>query len=184
MSTVPTIPELIAGARQGDTAAFDALYAQVYDTLRQLAHRLRRERAATLSTTALVHETYLHLLPSRDLDWQSRTHFLRVAARAMRQVLVREARRRQALKRGGGHCTVTFCEALHGTSIPIEEMLTLERALQQLEALHARQARVVECRLLAGMSIEETAEALGISSATVKRDWRIARAFLVRQLTR
>lgn len=184
MSSAPTIPELIAGARQGDTAAFDALYAQVYETLHRLAHQVRQGHAVTLSTTALVHEAYLHLLPSRDLDWQSRTHFLRVAARAMRQVLVREARRRQALKRGGGHCTVTLCEALHGSSIPIEEMLTLEQALQELEALDARQARVVECRLLAGMSIEEMAEALGVSPATVKRDWRIARAFLVRQLTR
>ncbi len=184
MPTEQTISELIAGARRGEPQAFNALYAQVYEALRQLAHRMRQKRATTLSTTALVHEAYLHLLPSHDLDWQNRTHFFRVAARAMRQVLAHEARRRQAQKRGGGLCTVTFFEALHGTSIPIEEMLTLEQALQELEALDARQARVVECRLLAGMSIEETAEALGISPATVKRDWRIARAFLVRQLTR
>jgi len=184
MSEAQTISELIAESRAGKIDAFNALYAQVYAALHQLAHRMRQERATTLSTTALVHEAYLHLLPSHDLDWQGRTHFFRVAARAMRQVLAHEARRRQALKRGGGSCTVTFCEALQGTSMPIEEMLTLEVALRELEVLDARQAQVVECRLLAGMSIEETAEALGVSPATVKRDWRIARAFLVRQLTR
>ena len=177
------VTALLYAARNGDAEAFDALYDGVYDELRRLAHVVRGGRAgATLNTTALVHEAYLHLLPSQDLSWQDRAHFFGVAARAMRQVLVQAARRRMAEKRGGGAVQVTFDERLHEAPIRLDEILTLDEALTRLEALDPRQARIVESRFFAGLSVEETAQALGIGTATVKRDWRAARAFLPQAL--
>ncbi|QXD17104.1 sigma-70 family RNA polymerase sigma factor [Rhodocaloribacter litoris] len=177
-----SVTALLQAAREGDTRAFDALYETIYEELRRLAHRVRSGRGdVTLSTTGLVHEAYLHLIPSKDLNWQDRTHFFRVAARAMRQVLVREARRRKALKRGGGVLTVTFDDRVHA-AVDEDDLLMLDEALSRLEALDTRQARVVECRFFGGLTIEETAEALGVGTATVKRDWRVARAYLVRAL--
>lgn len=174
---------LLAAARRGDAEAFDVLFEQVYDELHRLAHVVRRGRAsATLNTTALVNEAYLHLLPSADLAWQDRAHFFRVAARAMRQVLVGAARKRLAEKRGGGLEQITFDERLHAAPVAIEDILSLDQALLHLEALDPRQARIVECRFFAGLTIEETAEALDVSAATVKRDWRAARAWLTQAL--
>lgn len=177
------ITALLGAARDGDTAAFDALYQSVYEELRRLAHVVRRGRAGeTLNTTALVHEAYLHLVPSKDLPWHDRAHFFRVAARAMRQVLVHAARRRRAKKRGGDAVKVTFNEHLHKSPILLDEILALDGALARLEALDPRQARIVESRFFAGLSVEETAHTLGIGTATVKRDWRAARAFLTQAL--
>jgi RNA polymerase sigma factor (TIGR02999 family) len=178
-----SVTGLLQAAREGDDSAFDELYARVYDELRRLARVVRRGRAApTLNTTALVNEAYLHLLPSANLTWQDRAHFFRVAARAMRQVLVQTARRRMAQKRGGGAEQVTFNEHVHGLTVNFEDILSLEKALQQLESLDQRQASVVECRYYAGLTIEETAATLGVAEATVKRDWRAARAFLTNAL--
>lgn len=185
MSTpnLESVTALLLAARDGDAAAFDALYEQVYEELRRLAHVVRGGRASeTLSTTALVHEAYLHLIPSKDLNWQDRTHFFRVAARAMRQVLVQAARRRVAEKRGGHAVQVTFDERLHEAPIRLDDIIALDEALTRLEALDARQAQIVECRFFAGLSVEETAQMLAIGTATVKRDWRAARAFLTQVL--
>ncbi len=178
----PSVTELLQDARQGDAHAFDLLYAQVYDELRRLAHVVRRGRGSeTLSTTALVHEAYIRLLPAHDLAWQDRTHFFRVAARAMRQILIDAARRRLAAKRGGDAIAITFNESLHG-GMQIEDVIALDDALKQLENMDARQAQVVEYRLFAGLTVEETAQLLGVGPATVKRDWRVARAWLVNAL--
>jgi RNA polymerase sigma factor (TIGR02999 family) len=177
-SSQETVTLLLEQAQQGSTQAFDRLYALIYDELRRLAHVVRRGHVGpTLNTTALVHEAYFKLLPSKDLSWQGRSHFFRVAARAMRQVIINEAERQQAEKRGGGHLTVAFDERIHAP-ITAVDLLTLNTALQRLEALNPRQAEVVECRFFAGLTVKETAHALGVSPPTVKRDWRTARAWL------
>ena len=173
------VTHLLYRAREGDAAAFDALYELVYQELRELARHVRRSNAAeTINTTALVHEAYIRLLPSRELEWSDRGHFFGVAARAMRQVLVAAARRRSTKKRGGGMAEVTLDEARDGESFDPDRLIDLDEALAELEASHPRQARVVECRFFAGMSVEETGAALDISVPTVKRDWRFARAWL------
>lgn len=162
----------------------DRLFPLAYQELRRLAHgKLRGERAGhTLDTTALVHEAYLRLARLNRIDWQNRTHVLALAAQAMRRVLVDYAERRNAQKREGGRTRVP----LDGLSIAVDDdavhFLDLDEALERLEALDARQCRVVECRFFAGLTIEETAEALGVSAATVKRDWTHARAWLNRAL--
>lgn len=177
------VTTLLRAAREGQADAFDEAFCLVYDELHRLAHRVRRGRApATLSTTALVHEAYLKLVPSTDLDWHDGVHFLRVAARAMRQVLRTAALRQQAQKRGGGALPVTFDERVHAGGLYAEELLALDEALHRLEAFDARKAQVVELRFFAGLSIEETAAALEVSEPTVVRDWRTARAWLAGQM--
>ena len=176
-----TVTELLAAVRAGDDGAPEALFARTYEALRSLAHAVRRGRAGdTLNTTALVHEAYFKLVPSG--AYADRTHFLRVAARAMRQVLVDAARYRTRQKRGGDALTVAFDEAVHAGPVGADDVLRLDDALTLLERLDERQARVVECRFFAGLSVEETADALGVSAPTVKRDWRVARAWLAREL--
>lgn len=169
--------------------ALDRLFPLVYDDLRRVAHRqLRRERAGhTLRTTALVHEAYVRLAERPpDVDWAGRQHFYRVAARAMRQILVNWARERGAQKRGGGIRAATFEEQFtpgtFATDRPPALLLDLDHALDRLEAMGPRQARVVELRYFAGLSVEETAATLGVSAATVKRDWSAAKAWLYDQL--
>ncbi|HEX7051159.1 MAG TPA: ECF-type sigma factor [Longimicrobiales bacterium] len=175
---------LLHAAAGGDHAVLDALFHHVYDELRRLASKVRGDAAVqTLNTTALVHEAYLKLVPSADIDWRGRAHFFGVAARAMRQILVDAARRRARLKRGGpGSWTVTFDESLHAAPVRAAELLALDEALEELAALDERQAQVVEQRFFAGLSARETAAVLGISEATVHRDWRAARAWLRRRL--
>lgn len=187
MSKPPSRPNditaLLSAAGNGDATAFDELYERVYGELRALARTVRRGRGEeTLNTTALVHEAYLHLLPSRDLDWKDRSHFFGVAARAMRQVLSSAARRKLAEKRGGGAVHVKLEDDAGAVFIPIEQIVSLDEALTRLEALSERQARIVEYRFFAGLSVEETARMLGLGTATVKRDWRSARAWLTQQL--
>lgn len=181
------ITRLLRSATEGDERAFDRVFQIVYDELHGLAHHVRRGRSATLNTTALVHEAYLRLLPSQDYPWEGRSHFMGVAARAMRQVLVRAAERKSTAKRGGGKADVSLDESHHKAlggsgAVEPEQVLVLDEALDRLEAMNPRQARVVECRFFAGMSVEETAAALDISTPTVKRDWRAARAWLAREL--
>jgi RNA polymerase sigma factor (TIGR02999 family) len=184
------VSALLASASAGEREAFDRLFHLVYDELRRLARQVRRGRASdTLSTTALVHEAYLRLLPSRGLAWEGRSHFMAVAARAMRQVLVRAAERHATAKRGGGQVDLSLDESAHrplqvdAAMVDPTRLLALDSAVSQLEAFSPRQARVVECRFFAGLSVEETAQALAISEPTVKRDWSAARAWLAREMT-
>jgi RNA polymerase sigma factor (TIGR02999 family) len=178
--------ELLSGVRAGDASAFDALLRVVYDELRRMAGgHLRRERTGhTLSPTALVHEAYLRLAGSRVHQWQNRAHFFGAASNAMRRILVDYARGRAARKRQGQRVGLTDLDALgqeHGISI--DELLQIEDALGRLARMNERLARVVECRYFGGLSIPETAEALGVSHTTVSDDWRLARAWLHRALT-
>ncbi|HKD18435.1 MAG TPA: sigma-70 family RNA polymerase sigma factor [Thermoanaerobaculia bacterium] len=165
----------------GDRGALERLMPLVYEELRKLAaSHLRSERGNhTLQPTALVHEAYLRLVGQRSVTWASRAHFYGIAAQMMRRVLVDHARRRQAAKRSPGTLFLDLGEeAPAAQADPAPELLVLDRALTELERLDPRQARVVELRFFAGLSVEETAEVAGISTATVKREWKTARAFL------
>jgi len=174
------VTALLAAARAGDGRALDRLLPVVYADLRAVAEReMRREaRGHTLQPTALVHEAYLRLGGAAG-SAGDRTHFLAIAARAMRQVLVDHARRRDAAKRGGGVPPVTLTDGIGADPLDADEILALDRAL---ELLDPRQRQVVECRFFAGMEETEIAEALGLSERTVRRDWAKARAWLYREL--
>ena len=178
------VERLLAALRDGDDGALDRLFPVVYDELRALARAVRRGPSLeTVNTTALVHEAYLRLVGG-GAGFACRAHFLRVAAKAMRHVLVDHARRRGAQKRGGDLARVDLSETLvgGGGAAPDAAVLALDRSLDRLAALDARKARVVECRFFGEMSVEETAAALRVSAATVKRDWRLAQAWLYRAL--
>lgn len=157
----------------------DLLLPTIYDELRSLAGRyLRGESKVTLHPTSLVHEAYLRLSEQRRLAWNDRTHFFRLAAQTMRRVLVDHHRQRLAQKRGGDDLRITLVDSLAVAAPAGVDLLALEEALSRLEALDPQQARIVELRFFAGMTVEESAEALGISPATVKRDWAMAKAWL------
>ena len=162
----------------------DALLPVVYEELRRLAAAyLRRERPGqTLQPTALVHEAYLRLMKDRPGRWQNRAHFCAIAAHSMRQILIERARARGALKRGGAQPRVTLDEGLVAGESRSIDLVALDSALERLERLDPEQARLVELRFFGGLTIEETAEAMGISPATVKRHWTVARAWLAREL--
>lgn len=179
------VTRLLVAWRQGDEQALDALMPSVYDELRRLAHRhLNKERDDhTLSTTALVHEAYLNLVGGNPVSVNNRTHFFAVASRVMRRLLIWYARRRNSAKRGGGAPVLSLEAAAVLSDNPVDELLALDRALGRLELLDQRLCRVIEYRYFGGMSVEETAAALDISTATVKRDWRTARTWLRRELT-
>jgi len=166
----------------------EQMFLLVYNELRQLAARkLRNERDGhTLSTTALVHEAWLELNKLNRIQWQNRAHFLAVAAQAMRRILIDYAVARRREKRGGGQVLVSLDDgdALAIAHERADELVALEEALTRLQEVSDRQARVVECRFFGGMSVEETADALHVSPATVKREWTIARAWLNRELQR
>ena len=181
------VTRLLAQASHGDAGAVDRLVPILYEELRRLAHlRMRGERPGhTLGTTALVHEAYLDLAGLDRMTWRDRAHFLAVAARAMRRVLIDHAEARDAQKRGGGQRAITLdeeAELVLGGGSRADELLALDEALVRLAAVSERQCRVVECRFFAGMTVEETAEALHTSPATVKREWTVARAWLHREL--
>jgi RNA polymerase sigma factor (TIGR02999 family) len=178
------VTELLRAVRDGERGAFDELFPLVYESLRRSARRkLAGERSGhTLSSTDLVHEAYLKLVRLDRIEWQGRAHFLAVAAQVMRNVLVDYALRRKAHKRGGGQPAAGLEPDIALAEAPGQDLLALHRAMQRLEEIDARQSRVVECRLFSGMNIEETAVALGISPASVKRDWAVARAWLNREL--
>jgi RNA polymerase sigma factor (TIGR02999 family) len=159
------------------------LAVDVYDELRRIAGRyVRREQVKSVQATELVHEAYLRLARERAPRWRNRTHFVAIAAIAMRRLLVERARARHASKRGGVRVQVTLDEALLGTRAPDLDLIALDRALSALAEIDAQQARIVELRFFGGLSIEETAEALAISPATVKRHWTVARAWLLREI--
>ena len=174
------VTRLLEAVRKGDTDAVDRLYPHVYDELRAVAERqLRRERAGhTLHPTALVHETYMKMAGGAPAA-TDRAHFLALAARAMRQILVDHARRRGARKRGGDWHATTLTDGSASVELDPTELIALDRAM---EALDARQRQVVECRFFGGMEETEIARALGISERTVRRDWVKARAWLYRAL--
>jgi RNA polymerase sigma factor (TIGR02999 family) len=185
-----TITRLLSDFENGDRAALEALFPIVYDELRSVARRQRRNwnGEETLGTTALVHEAYLKLVDSDHLGARSRVHFLRVAAMAMRQILCNYARDQRAEKRGGTSQKISI-DAMGDGKARIElsdeqsETLSeLDDALRRLDKVDARLAAVVECRFFGGLTIEETADALDISAATVKRDWSLARAWLYREM--
>jgi RNA polymerase sigma factor (TIGR02999 family) len=179
------VTELLRAYAEGDPVALETLFPVIYDELRRVARaRLRHERAGhTLAATELVHEAFFRLVRLDRIDWRSRAHFLAVASRAMRQVLLDHAERRDAGKRGGGLRAVTLERLPLAHEDDAGDAAALCEALARLEELQPRQARVVECRFFGGLSLEETAEALGVSEATVSRDWTVARAWLHAQLS-
>jgi len=189
--TERSVPRLLEDLREGRREAFDDLFPLVYRTLHQLAHRRRSDWQGnlTLNTTALVHEAYLKLVGQRRTSWETEAHFLATAARAIRHILINYARDRRTQKRGGDWQAVSLNEKrlpdVHapGGSAWDERVMTLESALGRLAGHSERQSRVVECRFFAGMTVEQTATALGLSTATVTRDWAMARAWLHRELS-
>jgi RNA polymerase sigma factor (TIGR02999 family) len=188
-----TVARLLHDLREGDHQAFDQLLPLVYHELHWLAEQQRRRWIGdhSLNTTALVHEAYLRLAGQSAPAWQNQPHFLAVAAKAMRQILLDYAKRTHAAKRGGGFERVPLHEieaALTGSHDPseagAEALFALDAALHRLDDHDPRLSRIVECRFFGGMAIQETAEALGVSPATVKRGWAMAQAWLYRELGR
>ena len=178
------ITHLLQQWSDGDDRALDRLTPLVYDQLRQQAARyLRREhRVHTLQTTALINEAYLRLIDAKEVRWQGRAHFFAIAANLMRRILVDHARRRDAEKRGGSQIRLTLDQTMLPASQSDVDVLAIDEALTRLAAIDRQQAQIVELRFFSGLSVEETAAALGISPRTVKRDWSVARAWLRREI--
>lgn len=181
------ITQLLHALGAGDEEAMSELFTAVYQELRRLAHgqRLGWRGQETLNTTALVHEAYLRLATAEGAEWRNRGHFFAVACKAMRRILINRARDASTQKRGGDakRAGITGPDTPAVDPEANEELLALDAALTRLERLDPRQGQVVECRFFGGLGIAETAEALGVSTATVKRDWLAARAWLYRELT-
>ena len=183
-STSHAVTGLLLAWSQGEQAALDKLVPLIYAELRRIAHRyMNRERHGhTLQTTDLVNEAYLRLIDARQVRWQDRAHFFAISAQLMRRILVDFARSRRYLKRGGGAHMATFDEALLVSPAPGQDLVALDDALQALAVKDARKSRVVELRFFGGLSVEETAEVLKVSPDTVHRDWRLAKAWLAREM--
>ncbi|HEX8735465.1 MAG TPA: sigma-70 family RNA polymerase sigma factor [Pyrinomonadaceae bacterium] len=179
------ITQLLLAWGSGDKAALDALMPMVYDELRRLARcYMRRQNAGhTLQTTALVNEAYLRLIDSSRVRWQDRTHFFAISAQLMRRVLVDFARARNSRKRGGEQIQITLDEQIEAPFEKETNLVALDEALQNLAKLSQRQSQIVELRYFGGLSEEEIAETLAISTRTVRRDWSLARAWLYRELS-
>ncbi len=186
-----TVTQLLEALQEGERSALDDLFPLVYEELRALAHRQRQGWRGdyTLNTTALVHEAYIKLVDQKKTDWDSRAHFFAVAAKAMRHILINYAERQRAQKRGGDVPKVSLDEVreLFGREIAMSEdqadaLVALNEALLGLERVNVRQCQIVECRFFGGMTIDETAAALDLSAATVKRGWAVAQAWLYRAL--
>lgn len=179
------VTQLLLDASHGNRRAVDELTPLVYQELRRLAaSKMRREPAgSTLQPTALVHEAYLKLIDQRDVEWQNRAHFFAIAAQEMRRLLLMHAREKRAQKRGSGGERITLDEGMALTEAHLEDLISLDSCLDRMAALDARQARIVELRFYAELSVEETAEVLGIGTATVKREWAMARAWLLCELS-
>ncbi len=180
------VTELLVRWRDGEREALDALIPLVYSELRRIArHYLQNERPGhTLQSTALVHEAYARMIAQDLPQWQNRAHFFAVAAQLMRQILVDHARGYRAAKRGGGACKLSLEDA-EERPLPVDvDIIALDDALKTLAEMDPQQSRVVELKFFGGLSIEDTAEVLGVSASTVKRDWVTARAWLFRELDR
>jgi RNA polymerase sigma-70 factor (ECF subfamily) len=178
------VTALLAEAKAGKAAALDALLPLVYQELRRVAGAyVRRERPGhTLQATGLVHEAYLRLMRDKHVSWENRAHFCAIAANAMRQILVERARARGAAKRGGAWARLTLDEGTTAAPVAAVDVEALDQALERLAERDPDQARLVELRYFGGLTIEETAEVLGVSPATVKRSWMVARAWLKKEL--
>lgn len=176
----PQITRLLDAARGGDADATEALFNAVYQELKGLARSNRRrwQGNATMNTTALIHEVFIKMARGAEPSFSNRTHFFATASKAMRQVLVNYAKQQRAAKRGGDALRVTLDESIFATQASADELLHIHQLLDDLAGQHPRRSRIVECRVFGGMSVEETADALGISTATVKRDWRLATAWI------
>ena len=178
------VTDLLNEWGNGDQEALNRLMPLVYDELHRLASRyLRHERVGhTLQTTALVHEAYLKLVDQKKANWHNRVQFFAAAAKVMRHVLVDYARSRKAAKRGGDYCRLSLDEAAISSQDKDADLLVLNEALDNLAAIDPQQSRVVELRVFGGLTVEDTAEALGISARTVKREWSMAKAWLHQQI--
>lgn len=180
------VTQLLLDWSIGNQAALDKLTPLVYEELHRLAHQhmSRERRDHTLQTSALVNEAYLRLINQRDVHWQNRAHFFSIASRLMRRILVDHARAHHYAKRGGGAIQVSLDEAAFVSQERASELVALDEALTSLAAIDQRKSQVVELRFFGGMSVDETAEALGVSPITVKRDWSTAKAWLYRAIER
>jgi RNA polymerase sigma factor (TIGR02999 family) len=180
------ITDLLSRWNQGEGAAREELVPLVYDELRRIARRYLAGQSPghTLQSAALVHEAYIRLVGHSSVHWDDRAHFFAVAAQLMQRILVDHARKRRAAKRGQGRVTLTLDERLMPAKQLELDLIALDDALNELSRMNAHQSRLVEMRFFTGLSIEETARALGISTATVKRDWSVARAWLYREMAR
>jgi RNA polymerase sigma-70 factor (ECF subfamily) len=180
------ITQLLVAVRGGDSQAQSQLYQAVYAELHQIAARyMRRERSDhTLQATALIHEAYVDLIDQHTKDWQNRAHFYGVAASVMRRILVDHARTHRTAKRGGREQKLSLDDAMPITPEQSDEVLALDEALGRLAQFDPRQSKVVELRFFGGLNEEEVAQALGVSSRTVKRDWRLAKAWLYGELNK
>ena len=178
------VTRLLLDWRSGDESALEQIIPLVYDELHRLAHSyIRREHGQNiLDTTALVNEAYLRLVDVQELGWKDRSHFLAISARLMRQILVDYARNRTAKKRGGNAFQVTLNEAMAGVESQNIDLIALDEALTALAEFDERKARVIELRFFGGLSVEETAETLHVSTDTAMRDWRLARSWLFQKL--
>ena len=177
------ITQLLLDWRNGDQAALDQLVPFVYEELHRLARSyMRREQPGhTLQTTALINEAYLRLI-EQQVSWQNRSHFFGVAARLMRQILVDHARAQQTVKRGGDQFQVSLSQAVESISREAAELLALDEALKSLATIDLRKSQVIELRYFGGLTIAETAEVLGVSHTTIEEDWKVARAWLRREM--
>lgn len=177
------LTQLLSDVKAGTPGAFDELLQKVYPALKVMAQsKLRDQRSGiTLRTTDLVHEAYLKLVRYQEIDWQGRAHFFGAAANTMRRILTDHARARAAQKRSGEEVGLTLADAEAG-DVSMEHLIEIDDALRRLEEIRPRWVQVVECRYFAGLNIEETAAFLGISHGTVSNDWRMARAWLKREL--
>lgn len=187
MSATPVeqATRILGEMRRGDGSATGRLFALVYDELRALAGDMFRDQPPdhTLQPTALVHEVYIRLVNQHEAEWTDRAHFLAVAAKAMRNLLIDHARKRKTGKRGGDRERVTLDAVMDSAAERSIDLLALDEALEELACLHERQARVVELRFFGGLTVRGAAEVLEVSPPTVDRDWRMARAWLTRELT-
>jgi RNA polymerase sigma factor (TIGR02999 family) len=179
------VTQMLRDWSNGDREVLDKLIPIVYAELRrQAAGYLRRERPGhTLQTTALIHEAYLRLINQKDVRWQNRAHFYAISAKLMRHILVDHARSRQAAKRGGSNIKLPLEEAMIASKGREVDLVVLDEALESLAAIDPQQSRVVELKFFSGLSVEETAEVLGVSPRTVKRDWNMAKAWLRREIS-
>lgn len=178
------VTQLLIDWRGGDQAALDRLMVLVYDELHALARRyMKQERGEhTLQTTALVNETYLKLVGGQSPDWQNRAHFFGVAAQVMRHLLVDHARSKRSARRGGSTLRITLDEDIAAAPGESVDLLALDEVLDRLDAIDERKRRIVELRYFSGLSVEETADVLGLSVITIKREWLKAKAWLYREL--
>ena len=181
----PGVTELLVAWSSGDRTAIEPLITAVYAQLKRLARRqLAGDREQTLQPTALVHEAYITLIDQRAADWQNRAHFFAIAAQAMRRIILKAGRRRRAAKRGGGVSNLDIDDAAIPAGARAPELIALDEALTKLAEMDPRQSQIVELRYFGGLDVEETAAVVGVSAATIKREWRSAKAWLHKEITR